>query len=96
MILSSWLVQLAADFAVYLLPSWYGLGAFFCCLLSFIGRLSAVDCCCCCSFAIAVLVIHSLVGARFCCYCRSPAILVMLYRVNLVLSAAASIYWLCW
>ncbi|GAN08105.1 hypothetical protein MAM1_0189c07612 [Mucor ambiguus] len=36
-------------------------------------------------------------GVRFfCCCCHSFSVLVMLYRINLVLSAAASIYWLCW
>ncbi|GAN09824.1 hypothetical protein MAM1_0295d09357 [Mucor ambiguus] len=40
-------------------------------------------------FIIAVLVIHSL-GIRFCCCCRSFAVLMMLYRINLVLSSAAA------
>ncbi|GAN02598.1 hypothetical protein MAM1_0025d02042 [Mucor ambiguus] len=107
-------VLFAAAVAVYLL-SWCGLGACFCCLLSFICCLAAVYCCCCCSFIIiAVLVMHSLgklvqftaavfvylmswrlLGVRVCCCCRSLAMLVMLYRIYLVLSAAvASIY--CW
>ncbi|GAN02937.1 hypothetical protein MAM1_0031c02387 [Mucor ambiguus] len=76
---------------VYLL-SWCGLGACFCCLLSFICCLvGALYCCCCWSFIIAVLLVMLCLGVRFCCCCRSFAAWVMLYRVNLVLSAAASI-----
>ncbi|GAN05020.1 hypothetical protein MAM1_0080c04488 [Mucor ambiguus] len=48
--------------------------------------------------AVYLLLSWHCLGVRFCCCCRSFAVLlVMLYRINLVLSAAASIYcWLSW
>ncbi|GAN06935.1 hypothetical protein MAM1_0142d06425 [Mucor ambiguus] len=52
--------------------------------------------CCCYRSLVAIFMMLSL-GACFCCCCRSFAVLVMLYHINLVLSAAANIYcWLSW
>ncbi|GAN04303.1 hypothetical protein MAM1_0060d03763 [Mucor ambiguus] len=108
----SWLVLLFAVAVAAYSISWCGLGACFCCLgavyccccchCSFIiavlvmhslGKLMQF------TAAVAVYLLSwRLLGVRFfCCCCRSFAVLVMLYRINLVLSAAASIYWwLCW
>ncbi|GAN04782.1 hypothetical protein MAM1_0073d04247 [Mucor ambiguus] len=48
--------------------------------------------------AVAVyLPLWCLLEDRFCCCCRSFVVLVMIYRISLVLSAADSIYcWLSW
>ncbi|GAN02625.1 hypothetical protein MAM1_0025c02070 [Mucor ambiguus] len=73
-------------------------GACICCpLLLICCIVGVVYCYCCCFFIIAVLVMHSH-GVRFCCYCRSFAVLAMLYRVSLVLFAATKsiYYWLSW
>ncbi|GAN09030.1 hypothetical protein MAM1_0238d08552 [Mucor ambiguus] len=81
-------------------------GACFCCLLSFTYCLGAAAAAVLASAVyyyrlFSVLVLSStaavavyllswrLLGVRFCC-CRSFTVLVMLYRVNLVLSAAAA------
>jgi hypothetical protein len=45
------------------------------------------------AIAVYLLSCWRLSGVRFCCYCRSFIVLVILYRINLMLSAAAGIYY---
>jgi hypothetical protein len=76
------------------------LGAVYCCYSLFLivvlvmhslGKLVQFTA----AVAVYLLSCWCLLGVRFCCCCRSFAVLVMIYRISLVLSsAAASIY--CW
>ncbi|GAN05136.1 hypothetical protein MAM1_0083d04605, partial [Mucor ambiguus] len=102
------LVLFAAAVAVYLLP-WCELGTCFCCLCAVyccccsliiavlvmhsLGKLVL-------QFTAAAVAVYllswRLLDVCFCSCCRLFVVLAILYRVNLVLSAAASIYWLSW
>ncbi|GAN11823.1 hypothetical protein MAM1_1048d11433 [Mucor ambiguus] len=93
------LVLFAVAVAVCLL-FWCGLGACFCCVMSFIWCLGAVYCCCCCcccSLIITVLVMHSF-GKLVQFTAAVATVYLLSWRILDVFASAASAvaHLLCW